>query len=155
MHKHGSLVFHVTKDTYIGQVMSVDTINGTGYHAMCESAYSVAAAVKGALTSVPCVTKVSGTVPGKFDGATGTQNGLKLTDSAAPAASGLAGSVFMAAIEAAALNGYATPAVSAPAPAPAVAPGAAPYTTPAGSGASSGVSATVALLAAVALAVLF
>lgn len=35
-HKHGSLVFHVTKESYIGNVMTVDTINGTGYHAMCE-----------------------------------------------------------------------------------------------------------------------
>jgi hypothetical protein len=27
-HKHGSLVFHVTKDAYVGNVMTVDTING-------------------------------------------------------------------------------------------------------------------------------
>jgi len=140
VHKHGSLVFHVTKDTYIGQVMSVDTINGTGYHAMCESAYSVAAAVKGALASVPCVTKVSGTVPGKFvqsAATTAAQNGVKLTSSAKPAASGLAGSVFMAA-----LTGSVTAKAAAPAMAPPVV---------AASGASA-TSASLALLASAALA---
>lgn len=58
------------------------------------------AKVPGGVTPLQeCVVKVSGVVPGKYDGATDKQNGLKLTSSGKPAASGLAGAYFMNAIK--------------------------------------------------------
>jgi hypothetical protein len=60
----------VTKTEYIEQVYTIDTMNGTTYHAMCEHAHTVVASEPRVLTPCICTTKVAGTIPGKFNGTT-------------------------------------------------------------------------------------
>jgi glycerophosphoryl diester phosphodiesterase len=95
-HLHGALVFKATAATYIGQVFTISSMNSSSYVAMCDYAYSVAAATPGVMTSLAsggspgCVSTMNGmngaagTVPGTFNGATNVNGGYPTTASAPP-----------------------------------------------------------------------
>jgi hypothetical protein len=120
---------------------------GTGYHAMCDGAYKIDAKVPGVVTpAAGCVVKVAGVIPGKYDGATDKQNGLKLASSGKPSASGLAGSVFANAM-ANSTTAVAAAAAAAPAPAPALVPAASGAASSAVAAAASALLAASVLLA--------
>jgi alkaline phosphatase D len=96
---HGATIGHVNKTHYVSEHVSVDTINGFNYTALCEYSMIVAAGTKGLITSNPnskCETKISNTVIGYFENTTFTaKNGKSETASSKPSASGLSTTVFV------------------------------------------------------------